>query len=85
MKYRAIQDYASRFPVRLMCRALKVGASGYYAWRGRPDAERAKANRRLLVRSAPPTRARIAPTAVPASTAICARPATAVARIAWRD
>jgi transposase InsO family protein len=49
MKYRAIQDYASRFPVRLMCRALKVGASGYYAWRGRPDAERAKANRRLLV------------------------------------
>ena len=49
MKYRAIQDHASRFPVRLMCRALRVSSAGYYAWATRPESERAKANRALLV------------------------------------
>jgi putative transposase len=31
-----------------MCRALKVSASGYYAWRQRPDSLRRCENRRLL-------------------------------------
>lgn len=48
MKYRAIRDHADRFAVRLMCRALKVSASGYYAWTTRPESERTKANRALL-------------------------------------
>lgn len=29
MKYRAIEDNADRFPIRLMARALKVSAAGY--------------------------------------------------------
>ncbi len=49
MKYRAIKDHADRFPVRLMARSLKVSPAGYYAWLARPESERAKANRRLLV------------------------------------
>ncbi len=31
-----------------MCRALKVSASGYYAWQSRPDSRRSCENRRLL-------------------------------------
>lgn len=49
MKFRAIQDHADRFRIRLMCRALKVSAAGYYAWVARPESNRARANRRLLV------------------------------------
>ncbi len=36
------------FPVRLMCRCLRVSASGYYGWRDRPASGRKRANRRLL-------------------------------------
>jgi putative transposase len=36
------------FPVRMMCRCLKVSASGYYGWRGRPPSMRALDNERLL-------------------------------------
>jgi len=38
------------FPVRLMCRCLRVSASGYYGWRDRPASSRKRANRRLLAR-----------------------------------
>lgn len=48
MKYRAIQDYARRYPIRLMCRALAVSAAGYYVWAARPESERARRNRALL-------------------------------------
>ncbi len=47
MRYRAISENVSRFPVSLMCRALKVSKAGFYAWRGRPACARAKANERL--------------------------------------
>ena len=49
MKYRAIREHADRFRIRLMCRALKVAPAGYYAWRDRPESERMRANRGLLV------------------------------------
>lgn len=48
MSFRFIRDHAGRWPVRLMCRVLEVSASGYYAWRKRPESARARANRVLL-------------------------------------
>lgn len=48
MSFNFIRDHAGRWPVRLMCRVLEVSASGYYAWRGRPESPRSVANRKLL-------------------------------------
>jgi hypothetical protein len=48
MRYRAIQDQDRRDPIRLMCRALAVSPTGYYAWRDRPESRRARQNRTLL-------------------------------------
>ncbi|WP_152638780.1 IS3 family transposase [Marinobacter santoriniensis] len=50
LRYQAIQRCRSHFPIRLMCRCLKVSASGYYAWVSRPESARAKANQHLLSR-----------------------------------
>ena len=45
-----IERCRDAFPVRLMCRCLKVSSSGYYGWRGRPLSERARENQRLVDR-----------------------------------
>ncbi len=44
-----IEEGHSRRSVRAMCEALGVAPSAYYAWRSRPESERARADRRLLV------------------------------------
>jgi putative transposase len=49
MRFRLIEDYREIWPVRVMCKALSVSPSGYYAWRSRPDSPRKIANRGLLV------------------------------------
>jgi len=48
MSFRFIREHSDRWPIRLMCRVLEVSASGYYAWRSRPESARARANRVLL-------------------------------------
>ncbi len=48
MRFRFIEDHRHEHPVRLMCRALEVSPSGYYAWHDRPESARSAANRALL-------------------------------------
>lgn len=48
MRFRFIDEHRGAFPVRTMCAVLEVSPAGYYAWRGRPESERAAADRALL-------------------------------------
>lgn len=48
MKYRMIDRCRDAFPIRMMCRHLKVSSSGYYEWRGRSPGKRALANQALF-------------------------------------
>ena len=48
MRFCFIHDQRATFPVRVMCKMLDVSASGYYAWRGRPESMRTAANRQLI-------------------------------------
>ena len=50
MKYRMIQRCRDAFPIRLMCRCLRVSPSGYYGWATRRPSGRARENARLLAR-----------------------------------
>jgi putative transposase len=43
-----VDEHRDVWPVRLMCRVLKLPASGYYAWRSRPESQHASSNRVLL-------------------------------------
>ncbi len=44
-----IKELRSNYPVRVLCRVLRVSRSGYHAWATRPASERAKARARLCV------------------------------------
>src|SRR5262249_36068786 len=48
MRFRLIEDHQGVWSVRVMCDALSVSPSGYYAWRSRPDSPRKIASRDLL-------------------------------------
>lgn len=50
MKYAFIRDHSAQHKVSCLCRALEVSASGYYAWKDRPESARAKSNRRLMTK-----------------------------------
>ncbi len=41
MRYDFVERHRGRWPVRLMCRVLRVSPGGYYDWRGRPRSSRA--------------------------------------------
>ena len=45
-----IRSCRKEYPIRLMCRCLKVSPSGYYAWESRLPSERERDNGRLLER-----------------------------------
>lgn len=49
MRYACIERHREEFAVKLMCRALEVTRSGYYAWRKRKPSVRATRKERLRV------------------------------------
>jgi transposase InsO family protein len=48
MSYRIVESQRDQAPVALLCRALGVSVSGYYAWRGRLPSARQQADEQLL-------------------------------------
>jgi hypothetical protein len=49
VKYACIEAYRGQNPVRIMCRALDVTRSGYYAWRQREPSARERQDTPLRV------------------------------------
>ena len=49
MRYDFVESHRGRWPVRLMCRVLRVSPGGYYDWRGRPQSSRAAGHDALVV------------------------------------
>lgn len=49
MRYLFSDRHRGRFPVGRMCALLEASRSGYYGWRRRPESERGRQNRRLMV------------------------------------
>ena len=48
MRYEAIRRHRDQYPLRLMCRCLKVSPSGFHDWARRVPSARAQDNARLL-------------------------------------
>ena len=46
LRYDFVERHRVRWPVRLMCRVLRVSAGGYYDWRGRPAGTKAERHAR---------------------------------------
>lgn len=48
MKYGFIQEHEAEYRVRVMCRVMRVSASGYYGWRKRKPSQQAQGDAELL-------------------------------------
>ena len=49
MRFELIDAEKAKYPIDVLCDALDVSRSGYYAWKGRPASARAKADEQLGV------------------------------------
>ena len=49
MRYSFLRDHRQQFRVAAICGVLKVSSSGFYAWLGRSESPRRRANRQLAV------------------------------------
>ena len=47
MRFEFVRDHRESFEVGLLCAALQVSRSGFYAWLGRDESDRARADREL--------------------------------------
>ena len=47
MRYTCIHRRRNLYPIQMMCGAMKVSTSGYYAWRTRPESRRRRYDRAL--------------------------------------
>ena len=47
MRYRCIHRRRNLYPIQMMCQAMKISPSGYYAWRTRPESRRRRYDREL--------------------------------------
>jgi len=47
VRYACIHRRRRLYPIRTMCHAMRVSASGYYAWRTRPESRRRRYDREL--------------------------------------
>lgn len=45
-----MERHKKAWPVRLMCKVLKISASAYHAWRKRPEPDRRRGNKALIAR-----------------------------------
>jgi hypothetical protein len=51
VRFALIDAEKAHYPVAVLCSALEVSRSGYYAWMGRPAPTRARADEQLGVES----------------------------------
>jgi putative transposase len=49
VRFELIDAEKAHYPLAVLCSALNVSRSGYYAWKGRPASARAKADEQLGV------------------------------------
>ena len=49
MRFAFIRRHAGEYPVACLCQVLDVSLSGYYAWLDRPESQRSRDDRRLLI------------------------------------
>jgi len=48
VRYACIHRRRNLYPIRMMCPAMNVSPSGYYAWRTRPESRRTRQDRELM-------------------------------------